>query len=393
MPGWWFRSGFRALLMLTGFLLPFNPSWLGWMANAACVLWFMAVITQGLTLQFDSWPLRWSLGLLIYLILAYTLVYRDTSGLLKMLETRAGLWLGLLFVCGSGLTVTERRSLWIALRTGLDISLILCFLFAFGAFLLTFKTEKLIHSDFSRFMHAGYLSALIFMILFNEILAGTGTYFRLLLYGLSLILLSSKAVWVATVATAVVLAFHFGRDWLKAGRLNYKKALWLLLLLPAPVLVLPRIEEAWKEIQGRWPEKAWRSSVLVRRAVWRCGLEEIPSVPLWGVGETRLRRLLDTCYKEKALSVALKNRYNLHNQFIEEYLLHGAAGWALFVLIAFALAQRMAVHAPLMAILMMFIFLFWGMSESFLQRSQGCLWLGFLWPLSTALYEKDTDSG
>jgi O-antigen ligase len=389
MPFWTFRSGFLNLLMFIGFLLPFNPPWLGLLAVAVSVFWILSLVTGSISFNITSAPLLLSLILLLYLFVMYLFVFHDEAGLAKTLETRAGLWLGLFIVSGSRLRVHERRGVWNALRAGLDVSLILCFLQAFWAFLTTLQPQKLIHSDFSRFMHAGYLSVLIFTVLFNELLACRRLGLRLPIYVLSLILLGSKAVWAAMFLAGVILFLHPGMRRRVVLWINSRQAFWLLLFLLAGGMVVPRIVTAWRELQGHWPEKAWRSSVLVRQEVWRCGMELASEAPFWGMGEARLRNALNACYEKKAVSTALKNRYNLHNQFLEEFILHGFIGMALFFLIGAALAWQMAKHDFRMAVLLMLIFLCWGGSESFLQRSQGCLWLGFVWPLSTALYEKD----
>lgn len=385
-----FRSGLCGLLMLTGFLLPFNPPWMGMLAVAVIIFWVLSLCSGTLSINFASAPLIFGIILLVYLCLIYLFVFKDLPGLVITLETRAGLWLGLFFVCGTSLMDYERQRIWNALRAGLDFSLVLSFSRAVWSFFNTLQPENLIHSDFSWFMHAGYLSVLVYTVMFNEILSYRHLGLRLPLYSLSLILLASKAVWAATAIGGVFMLYRNSLRRRLMSWLSSRHALWLFLLLPAVVLVTPRIVEALQELRGRWPDKEWRSSVLVRREVWRCGGELASVARFRGIGETKLRGALKGCYEERALSMALKNRYNLHNQFLEEFILHGPGGLILIIVLGATLIWRMTRYHTSMAVLLSIVFLVWGGSESFLQRSQGCLWLGLVWPLSTALYEKDS---
>lgn len=383
------RLFYVGLLGLTSFLLPFNVPWMGLLAAALVAFWVLGLISGSLHLKLTSVILCISILYLIFLMVMYGNVYADRRGLLRVLETRAGLWLGIFFLCGTALTYGEYRSLWKAFSIGLDLSLMICLVRAVFRAMATRNPEKLIHSDFSFFIHAGYLSAMVCVALMTECLRNSPQYGRLLLYGISLLLLSSKALWMAAfpgITTALIMAGKQGKSLRWPGKLRLPAAFILLLGM---FFVMPRIVEAWHELRGQWPEKVHRSSVLIRREVWHCGLEMASSVSKAGMGETRLRHELERCYLSNGIDVALKNRYNLHNQFLEEYLLHGMGGLLLLILLLMSLLWKTFQSNRLLVPLMAAVLLFWGGTESFLQRSMGCLWMGFVWPLSTTLYEKE----
>ncbi|MCS6980213.1 MAG: hypothetical protein NZM15_08940 [Flavobacteriales bacterium] len=381
------RGLFYNLLWSTAFLLPFNPAWIGILAAITSVFWLAAWVSGQVAPRLGTGTTVVSLVYAAYLSGMYLFVYKDVPGLAKTFETRAGFWLGLIFVWGIRWPHEKLLSLYRALRTGLDLSLSLCLLTGIGRSLWYGNLEKLVYSDLSLFMHPGYLAALVFLMWRMEIFLNSGTLWRQALYVGMLLLLATKAVWGAWLCSVVVGFFLKDPAFIRFRFTTFQKLLGLSLLIFASFLLLPRLSETWGEMQGLWPEKKYNSSLLVRFNIWEVGLKLLPKAGLTGLGETALRQRLLLEYSEKNLDVPFKHQYNLHNQFLEEWLLHGLLGCCLWVLVMMGVVP-VGKTTPSLWLAWLFLFLCWGFSESFLQRSLGCLWAGFVWPLLTCLSKK-----
>ena len=380
-------------LTLSAFLIPFNFKWLGWLGSAT----FILTISSGkirlpcrkshlvLLLLGFSW--------LCWLFILYLGILNDTSGCIKTLETRAGFWLGLVLIIASNINKMEAIRILKAFHVGLIISLIICLLVALYRSLLLWNVKWMVHSDFSLFMHPGYYSVMTFFALYSEVFVKNKTNrLKILFYSVCIILLSNKAIWLSLIFSLFLLWFYSPKIRGKVNSfLSRNLLLFSIVSIISLVLNYQRVTEAFQELRGQWPEKNYRSSVLVRQQTLNAGLHLFPEAVPWGLGENNLRAQLSNYYQQKGYTIPFKNNYNIHNQFVEEFLLHGIPGVIFLVSIAIIFIIMLGSSSRTLVLAFVFIFIIWGNTESFLQRNMGCLFLGFLLPLLTRVYEKECE--
>ncbi|MCS6981810.1 MAG: O-antigen ligase family protein [Flavobacteriales bacterium] len=385
------RQLYMVGVQLAALMMPFHAPFLGVLATVLVALLLVGFAWGGRPNLHNKGLLVLASLWLLYLLFMYQLVYDDGAGLSQILETRAGLWVGLLIVASLNPKYNETRRVYVMFRSGLVVSLLVCLAVGMVRALLSSNPEKLTHSELSLFMHPGYLAAMIWGAIWAEIFVFKKPWsLACSLFWIFLLLLATKAFWLA----AIILAILTQQQW-KGTRTSWiacrKKILFAgtALLLSSVFLLQQRLGELWAELQGRWPEKEYRSSVLVRWQVWSAGLTLLGQSGWWGLGESAVRERLNGLYQENGYTVALKNRYNTHNLFLEEALLHGMPGLLFVLAIILGLWKPLWRDYGLSSLALLAAFVSWGLTESFLQRSMGCLWIGFLWSLLTRLSEKE----
>ncbi|WP_407525916.1 O-antigen ligase family protein [Lacibacter sp. MH-610] len=123
--------------------------------------------------------------------------------------------------------------------------------------------------------------------------------------------------------------------------------------------------------------KSW-DGLYLRIAIWNCAADVIKSNPVTGVGVGDVQDELQKSYENRKFYFASRyNRYNAHNQFIEQWLMTGLIG-LLFLMLAMAVPFYYSIRkGDVLYSLFLLVFILFCCTESMLEISKGVVWYSF----------------
>jgi O-antigen ligase len=123
--------------------------------------------------------------------------------------------------------------------------------------------------------------------------------------------------------------------------------------------------------------KSW-DGLYLRVAIWSCAADVIKKNLITGVGAGDVQDELQKSYENRKFYFASRyNRYNAHNQFIEQWLMTGFIG-LLFLLAAILLPLYLSLRSgDLLYTLFLLVFILYCCTESVLEISKGVVWYSF----------------
>jgi O-antigen ligase len=126
----------------------------------------------------------------------------------------------------------------------------------------------------------------------------------------------------------------------------------------------------------------------IRLAIWSCGWELARQNPLFGaqLGDKKDRMM--EIYRDRKFEFALKTKRNMHNNYLDVLCTFGIIGLTLFLLAYFILPSIACYRAnDGLGIFIVAAFAFSLITETYLDRSLGCVLFGFFSSLIAA-YKK-----
>ena len=116
----------------------------------------------------------------------------------------------------------------------------------------------------------------------------------------------------------------------------------------------------------------------LRLAIWNCAAGVINKNFWSGVGVGDGQATLQTAYEERKFYFASRhNTYNAHNQFLEQWLLTGIAGFFLFTVSLVVSLVYSFRSGSFLYTLFLIIFICFCVTESLLEVSKGVVWFSF----------------
>jgi len=157
------------------------------------------------------------------------------------------------------------------------------------------------------------------------------------------------------------------------------------------ILINPYFNKQWKDLADFSKEntiqldkdqslgRAWGGKTI-RLAIWECSLDILKENWLTGVGVGDTQDELQNAYEKRQFYFASRyNRYNAHNQYIQQAIASGVAGLLVFMACIFIpLFYFIRQRERLIYILFLFCFAFICITESVLETSKGVIWYSFL---------------
>ena len=138
---------------------------------------------------------------------------------------------------------------------------------------------------------------------------------------------------------------------------------------------------------GQW------NGANIRLAVWTCGWELARQYPVFGAGLGDKKGKMMDIYREKHFDFALKTERNMHNNYLDLLCAFGVFGLLLF-LVAYFLLPAIGCYRShdYLGLFILGAFAFSLSSETYLDRSIGCVLLTFFSGLIAAFNKPKTDS-
>jgi O-antigen ligase len=197
-----------------------------------------------------------------------------------------------------------------------------------------------------------------------------------------IVLLSSKAgiIGMITIFLAYMIFIFIRKEkkyWLQILLVvALFTSFMLLTLFSAPTY--KRFFEAEKALgHNNYLKKDSEASTEVRLLVWKSALEVIRQHPFAGVGTGDVKQELMKKYSEKGYQLALAEKLNAHNQYLQTYIATGILGF-LILAIGLILPGILAVRRnQIMYLVFVLLIGFHILVESMLERQAGVVFYAF----------------
>jgi O-antigen ligase len=285
------------------------------------------------------------------------------------------------------------------------ISMLVCTVLAVYFYLKTSNPELLYYSEFSRFMHVGYISMYLnFCMVYalNHLTLNRKIFFKN----------SNTDVWVifilaivfqfivankTGIITAIILLLYLSGDYfirLKKLGIFVSIALAIIFIPLLFILIVPgfraRVEQTAKEFRGEALTINEAQSVNIRKQIWKEAWDLGLQRPIAGYGVGDVNDELMKRYSSHKIEFAQKEHLNAHNQFLQTWLSCGILGvMALCSLILLLMPfHRFENHQIIFAFL--FIIFLMMLTESIFERQAATVFFALVTCLLTISFSKKT---
>ena len=212
----------------------------------------------------------------------------------------------------------------------------------------------------------------------KPILKYIGVIVSLYLIGFIILLASRMALIALVIIVVFVSTFIFIKR-----KLYFLFISGFLLVLFIGYLIISSTvfsQRFYEVVDTKWepPIGIHHNSTNLRIGIFNCTYEIFKKNWLIGTGTGDMQDQLNACYKANGYSnVMYLDNYNTHSVYLDAIIMLGVVG--LFILLCnFAFYLRLAVqHQAWLYLCFLFIFLFCGISESFLNTQKGIIFFSF----------------
>lgn len=306
---------------------------------------------------------------------------------------------------GSGFQKGFVQSILKLLMLSVLISMLVCTVLAVYFYLKTSNPELLYYSEFSRFMHVGYISMYLnFCMVYtmNHLTSNRKLFFKN----------TNSDVWVifilaivfqfvvankTGIITAIILLLYLCGDYfirLKKPGIFISIALAIIIIPLLFTLIVPglraRVEQTAKEFRGEKLTINEAQSVNIRKQIWKEAWDLGLQKPFIGYGAGDVNDELMKRYSAHHIEFARKEHLNAHNQFLQTWLSCGILGvmalCSLFLLLMpfHQFENHQVIFAFLLIILLMML------TESIFERQAATVFFSLVTCLLTISFSKKT---
>lgn len=267
-------------------------------------------------------------------------------------------------------------------------------LFCIGNALITYmgdhRFEAFYYKELSMFHHPSYMAMYItfaVVIILYNMLNKWKTYsinwkvswlLLLIFYNVFIITLASKAGIISLgLVYGIAVTYALARK-----RYNLSGIFGILLIaLVCLYMFFPysynRMTVARAAVEQDKLDKNSTEGSVLRMLIWRSSLEIVKDHFLIGVGTGDVEGALVQKYNEKGITMAVEQKLNAHNQYIQTYLAIGLLGFLAIVLMLFLPAWQAFRKYNLVYFLFLFIMAFNFIFESMLEAQSGVVFYAF----------------
>lgn len=235
-------------------------------------------------------------------------------------------------------------------------------------------------------IHPGYF--VLFLVLFLAALIHSPIFsgfrdkrllyiFSLFLFLLFLVETSSRIGFVSLI---LILSIESVR---KAN----KKMIWLHF---AVIFILILIATQFDYLHSKFEKLIASDGTITfeRYHRWKAIFEVFETKTSWivGVGSGDIYQLYHQAYEQGNFTLALRENYNAHNQYLEQLVGTGLVGLALYLSVLFNFIRQTKLHN--MALAFFILIVLFSFSESFLVRSKGVFFFALFYSLFIVKYSR-----
>lgn len=313
-------------------------------------------------------------------ILIFGLIYtKDLTTGIRVLETSFSLVA--LMVAGGRFYIFDKKiidRMFISFMSGLFLACIICilnasFIFSQQGDIQVFSYYQLtdiikLHPTYLAYYLITAITYAIYLIYHQMGEIGSKVLVPITIFFFIILMLTGGRT--AYVSLLLVLAYFILKFMLEDVKTQKINAFALVIFLLVGLLWITSLNYFNNELNLN--NDYWERSQL-----WRSAIKANPN-PFFGVGTGDYKMVLNDYYLSHNLEEFAKESYNSHNQFIQIYFSNGIIGLiALVIMIGRPLYLSVKSQNTL-GILLMFPFVFYGVTEVFLGRYQGVVFFALL---------------
>ena len=215
--------------------------------------------------------------------------------------------------------------------------------------------------------------ALFFLLIINFLLASriaiSNLYLSLLVFAAYYIIKKKKYLEGATLIMGLLIG-----------------AFLLLKFFPKTINRFKELSYTDYKFNGHGVESHYNMAITadqwnganIRLAVWSCGWQLAKQFPIFGAQLGDKKGMMLNIYREKQFDFALKTERNMHNNYLDVLCTFGIVGLLFFLLAYFIVPIITCYHAnDFVGISIVVVFAFALFSETYLDRSIGCVLITF----------------
>lgn len=383
------------------FLLPFEPKFLATIEIVTILLFFLA---HSPTFIFNNIRKRKE-ALPFFLFFAAVFISyffsTDTIEAERQVKVKLPFFLISLLIWGSGLSKRNARIALITFISGCALACICLLVWAIYAYTQTQDSLVFTYTNFSRFMHVSYFGsyllfcfAWLFMVAMEDKLLYPKTHiFLMLLFALCLVLISAKI----TLLAFGLSSFFFAGYYFYRKKKFVQASILLVFICAAPFVlywasanVKQRVDNFKKEWNNRNKPIDYGNigSTSTRLIIWKEASEELKQHGWLGVGVGDVQKTLNEKYEKLHLTKFIEKRFNMHNEYLQEWVGLGIFGLLLFIAILLMPAFVCASPYRFIGIIFSFNMTVVSLTESILERQAGTIFICLIGILLLVAYEK-----
>lgn len=335
----------------------------------------------------NSWDI-----ILYLLVLALGLIYtEDLASGMKVLETNFSFFAIPIVV--SRLTVIDGKgikSIFSAFIVGLIVASIICFTYAVYRFIQNNEMQVFFFDNFTDpiYSHPTYFAyylifaisvKLYFLFYENEGVRPIRGYLLIVFLFFVLILTGGQTAFISLLFVFSFFILKFFTEEKSEEKMRFIMLIALMLCCMFLITIVEKDNRVLIILNDSWE----------RAVLWESAVAAVPN-PLLGVGTGDYKIALNDYYTTHNLSQFALESYNAHNQLLQLLFSNGVLGVIAFCIMLGRPLYRAFKIRNVLAILCLFPFLIYGMTEVFLGRYQGVVFFALLHQLFSVEMNPET---
>ena len=301
------------------------------------------------TFTANSTPFYFFLSVSVFVLYLLGLLYTQNMGNgLKNMETKLSLLIfPLIYFFSKPFSKEQKNTVTNVFVYGCITAMLICFTQATYHYMIPDPNEFNYGKDFffkhrlSPWIHTSYIAMYVVMALFglsqirNDRLTGNKKSIAIMLLIVFVLMLVSKAGIIGLILFGIYSGWKMivKEKQIKKPIIMTVTALCFSLLyyvsVPEFRLKINSVFESFKETPD---VKNTSESTVTRMAIWNISGKIIKENALTGVGTGDATDVLFDSHKKEGLQIAMENKLNAHNQFIQTFLALGISGFLLLVI-------------------------------------------------------------
>ena len=343
--------------------------------------------------------------LFLYLLFWIGLLLSDNiTDNLRDIERGSTLFIIPLFIFSADPIYFNLKKITIALGIGLFLGIIICWFHVFVDILSKSDPAEQakyffqwIYSDWKLLaplgMHPSYFAVLLVLFLSSIMLESDFSDFRKrrVLYFVTLFIsflfLLETSSRIAFISITLIFLFYIVK------MSSYKKKLFYLLILVTIIAISSQFNYLTIKFDKIFDSDGNISFERIHR--WRNITEVFIDSKdyIFGTGMGDVDKIYTKAYQKGNFNLALKNKYNAHNQYLEFFVSNGIVGLGTYLLILLHFVYKTKLRSPYHFNFFLIIILF-SITESIFCRSKGVFFFSFFYSMlilkSSNVYEKNS---
>ena len=334
-----------------------------------------------------SWDIV--LYLLVLLIgLAYT---EDLILGFRVIETNFS-FLAIPIVIGrlSAIDGKGMKVIFTAFIVGLVVASIICFTYAIFRFIQNNEMQVFFFDNFTEpiYSHPTYFAyylifaisvKLYFLFYGSEEIRPILSFALILFLFFALILTGGQTAFISLLFVFSFFILKFFTEEKSNEKIRFIMFIALMLCCMFLIIIVEKDNRVLIILNDSWE----------RAVLWESAVAAVPN-PLLGVGTGDYKIALNDYYTTNNLSQFASESYNAHNQLLQLLFSNGILGVIAFCIMLGRPLYRAFMNRNILAVLCLFPFLIYGMTEVFLGRYQGVVFFALLHQLFSSEMNSET---